>query len=299
VLDGGYLTFQDPVLNLALDIPLWWETDTIPGAVTRFYQNDHAGARQNVLTISVLNPRNNTLESAMEAARDAWEPYVRGIRQELLGAFEAARLDFGPGRDLPLVAWLAVSPSGRAVSIVPRGDPDWIEPMIEIVLDTLRPMNIDRVNSTLPPEQPVVSKLDLTSTPLSRLTTPVTPYCRPSDAFVNLSASATTLKVDQAASVTVTLTNGNNSGVRLGLIQYTLQIQSPNSEPLETLGPVEHRLSIDPGQADQAEFTFQATSPGRLLLTGATSFEIHTLDYSYGSWSGCDSWPIEIVVKPR
>jgi len=66
----------------------------------------------------------------------------------------------------------------------------------------------------------------------------------------------------------------------------------------DDLGPVDHPLTLEPGQSAEAEFVLRATTPGRATLTGSTSFEIHALDYSWGSRSGCRSWPPEIVVTP-
>jgi hypothetical protein len=97
--------------------------------------------------------------------------------------------------------------------------------------------------------------------------------------------------------VTLTLANGADSGVRLGQVNYSLMAQ-PNLFIPDTLGPVQHRLTVEPGQSDEAQFVLGAETTGRVSLTGSTSFEIHALDYSSGSWSGCDSEPLEIVITP-
>ena len=123
VLDGGRLSFNDAALGLALDLPLWWETDTTPGAITRFYQQDHTGARRNVLTLSVLNPESNTLESALEEVQQgAWGLYILEVQPIQLGAFGALRLDLSSRTDQPPVVWLVVAPSGRAVVLIPGGE---------------------------------------------------------------------------------------------------------------------------------------------------------------------------------
>lgn len=123
------------------------------------------------------------------------------------------------------------------------------------------------------------------------------PYCRPAEASVDLSASATTLKVGQAVSVTMTLANGDASEAKLGLIQYSLEVR-PAGVLTSDVGPVEHRLTLEPGQSDEAEFVLYASTPGQAMLTGLTSYEMHALDYSWGSWSGCRTWPLEIIVAP-
>jgi hypothetical protein len=144
VLDGSYLSFTDPALGLSLDIPLWWEMRTTPGEIIQFFQQDHTGTLQSILTISALNPESNTLKSALEEIEQGdWGPYIRDVQPVTLGAFEAMHLVLSPGANRPPVAWLVVAPSGRAVSIIPKGNPDWIEPMITVVLDTLRPSNSD------------------------------------------------------------------------------------------------------------------------------------------------------------
>jgi len=113
---------------------------------------------------------------------------------------------------------------------------------------------------------------------------------------VDVSASATRLEVGQAVSVSVTLTNGDASDVKLGLIQYALDVHPSGVLTSDDLEPVEHPLTLEPGQSDGAEFVLRASTPGRATLTGSASFEMHALDYAWGSWSGCRSWPLEIIV---
>ncbi|MDY7075890.1 MAG: hypothetical protein SXV54_03095 [Chloroflexota bacterium] len=148
--------------------------------------------------------------------------------------------------------------------------------------------------TTRTPAQATLEPLP-TITPESGVTTP---YCRPNEASVDVSASPTTLEVGQTVSVTVILTNGDTTDVKLGLIQYSLAVRPSHVLTSDNLGPVEHPLSLEPGQSDETEFVLRAATPGRATLTGSTSFEIHALDYSWGSWSGCHSWPLEIVVMP-
>jgi hypothetical protein len=143
------------------------------------------------------------------------------------------------------------------------------------------------------------SKVPPWPTPTPRPTPTPTPYCRPDDASTSLSASATTLEEGQVVSVTIKFANGDSSGVRLGQIRYSLGVQPPNIFTSNNLGPVEHPGSLEPGQSDETEFILRAAMPGRATLTGSTSFEIHPMDYSWGSWSGCHSGPLEIVVTPN
>lgn len=143
---------------------------------------------------------------------------------------------------------------------------------------------------------PITPASDPTGTPEPDGTP--TPYCRPSESSVSLYASATTLEVGQFVSVTVTLVNGDATDVGLGNVQYLLRVQPSDILTSNNLGPVVHPLSLEPGQSDEVEFVLQAAMPGRAMLTGLTDFEIHAMDYSWGSWSGCQSWPLEIVVTP-
>jgi hypothetical protein len=146
-----------------------------------------------------------------------------------------------------------------------------------------------------PTPQPAVTPH---STPTPAPVSKPTPYCQPDDAAVNLSASATSLQVGQTLSVTIILTNGEASAVQLGNIQYVLEIQSSGVLTAYNPEPLVHPLSLEPGRSDRAEFVLKAAMPGRVMLTGSTSFEIHPLDYAWGSWSGCLSEPLEIVVAP-
>lgn len=156
---------------------------------------------------------------------------------------------------------------------------------------------------------PTVSTNRPTSTPRAPMATPAptatpgiegvaTPHCRPSDASVSLTASATTLAVGQVVSITVTLTNGDASDARLGQVRYHLGVQPSHVLTSDDLGPVVHTRSLDPGESDAIVFVLRAAAPGRATLTGSTDFEMHALDTSWGSWSSCDSRPLDIVVTP-
>jgi hypothetical protein len=152
------------------------------------------------------------------------------------------------------------------------------------------------LDATLISHPIVTPHLTPTSTPATNLTQ--TPYCRPSEASVSLFASTMALEVGQSVSMTVTLANGQTSGVRLGLVQVSLGVQPSDILISDNLGPVAHPLMLEPGETAGTEFVLQAVSPGRATLTASTSFEMHTLDYASGSWSGCYSGPLEILVTP-
>lgn len=124
------------------------------------------------------------------------------------------------------------------------------------------------------------------------------PYCRPSEAFLDLSVPATQPEVGQILTVTVTLANGDESATQLGLIRYSLDAQ-PEALVVGDIEPVEHRSTILPGNFDQAQFVLRAAAPGKVVLTASTSYEMHATDFSWASWSGCQSHPLEISIGPR
>jgi ligand-binding sensor domain-containing protein len=122
-----------------------------------------------------------------------------------------------------------------------------------------------------------------------------TPYCRPSEAFLDLSVPATYLRVGQLLTVTVTLANGDESDAQLGLIQYSLGTQ-PEALLVGNLEPVEHPTTIPPGDSDQVQFILKAAAPGEVVLSASTSYEMHATDYSWASWSGCQSHPLVLSI---
>jgi len=54
--------------------------------------------------------------------------------------------------------------------------------------------------------------------------------------------------------------------------------------------------AADPGQSDEIEFVLQAAIPGRAMLMGTVGYEMHDLEYSWASWSGCNAEPLEITI---
>jgi hypothetical protein len=124
-----------------------------------------------------------------------------------------------------------------------------------------------------------------------------TPYCRPSEASIDLSASDSSLQVGQAVTITVTLANGDSSSAKLGQILYRLEVQPAAAFSSQDWGPVESTLTLEPGQSDAVQFVLQAETSGPARLTGSASYEMHAMDYSWGSWSGCHSRKLEISVR--
>jgi len=116
-----------------------------------------------------------------------------------------------------------------------------------------------------------------------------------SEASMTLHATATTLRVGQTVTVSIALVNGETSNVRLGQPQYMLYAH-PDVFSLGGMEPVERSMTLEPGQSDDIEFVLQATAPGRTMLMGTVGYEMHDLEYSWASWSGCNAEPLEITI---
>lgn len=133
-------TFYCPV-GIAFDIPLEWEVSGFQGTEAHFGVRDETGARRDVLSLSVLSPGSNTLGLALdEVRRGAWGARIRFTKPVRLGELEALRLELTPGGDNPPVAWLVMSPSGRALCFILHGD----FASVGVVLATLRAVPIRR-----------------------------------------------------------------------------------------------------------------------------------------------------------
>ncbi len=118
-----------------------------------------------------------------------------------------------------------------------------------------------------------------------------------SEASMTLHATATTLRVGQTVTVSIALVNGETSNVRLGQPQYMLYAH-PDVFSLGGMEPVERPVTLEPGQSNDIEFVLQATAPGRTMLMGTVGYEMHDLEYSWASWSGCNAEPLEITITP-
>ena len=127
---------------------------------------------------------------------------------------------------------------------------------------------------------------------------PLSPVlCRPERVSMTLHATATTLRVGQTVTVSMALVNGETSDVRLGQPQYMLYAH-PDVFSLGGMEPVERPVTLEPGQSDDIEFILEATVPGRTMLMGTVGYEVHDLEYSWASWSGCNAEPLEITITP-
>jgi hypothetical protein len=101
--------------------------------------------------------------------------------------------------------------------------------------------------------------------------------------------------VGQTIAVVVRLVNGETSKAKLSWILYRLRIE-PKILASESAELVEHELTLEPGERDLAEFVLRAVEPGRTTISALASYEMHALDYSWGSNSGCRSQAQEIVI---
>jgi hypothetical protein len=115
---------------------------------------------------------------------------------------------------------------------------------------------------------------------------------------MDISVSSACAHVDDT--VIVTLTLRNTGCVGLGLPQYRLYVEPDAESPVDPsrLQPVEHSRMVKPGASDAAEFTLRAVQPGRAILRGTASFEVH-LDYPGPAyWGGSTTAPLVLTVEP-
>ncbi len=200
-----------------------------------------------------------------------------------------ARFDPGNAPDEAWTVYPADGSQGRAIAFAPDG-------AVWFGATRFRPPGA----SGATPTPTVTPWIRITSTP-SR--TPVvegtpTPYCRPSEASIALSPSVTEMEVGETVTVTVVLENGDTSTAKLGWILYRLIVEPAILVP-ESSESVEHTLTLEPGDRDRAEFVLRAVEPGRATLSGLASYEMHAMDYSWGSNSGCQSQALEIIITPQ
>jgi len=116
-----------------------------------------------------------------------------------------------------------------------------------------------------------------------------------------LMASATTLRVGEAVTVTVVLSNEGD--LALGLPQYWLNVGHPEAKSI--LNPnqpeaVVHHLAVPPGQSDTAAFVLRAVQPGQATVTASASFEVHLSYPGPAYWGGSHSKePLLLTVEPQ
>jgi hypothetical protein len=172
-----------------------------------------------------------------------------------------------------------------------------ILPVLLLVGCTAAQQDLTRPAPSITPSKLATAQPGPGVQPFDVLASP-SPYCRPNEAFVELSVPTTHLTVGQLLTVTVTLANGDDSDVQLGQIQYSLDVQ-PDTLALSNPEMIEHPISIIPGGSDQAHIILHTTAPGKLVLTASASYEMHAMDYSWASWSGCHSHALEIAIAPE
>ena len=125
----------------------------------------------------------------------------------------------------------------------------------------------------------------------------VTPTCLTHTTVMTLSISDTSPKVGDTVAVTCTLANEGCSNV--GLLEYTVSIQSNQFLPVLVPNPpkpISHSLSIAPGQSDSAEFILQVIGSGQVTLTSSSSFEVHLGYPGPAYWAGDSTGPLTITV---
>jgi hypothetical protein len=152
-------------------------------------------------------------------------------------------------------------------------------------------------SSTIQESVPMETADPLNSQPSVPLSEKISdPYCNPPNTGIWLVASSTILQVGQDFEVDLYLKNDEASEAFLGQIQYRLSIP-PNIDSMD-LDPVDSTFTLYPGDSERVTFRFQARSEGVAFISGEASYELHALDFSWGSWTGCTSHPLELEVVP-
>ena len=120
------------------------------------------------------------------------------------------------------------------------------------------------------------------------------PYCNPSETEIWLIPSTTSVRVGEPLHVDLQLHNPASSGVFMGQIQYRLEIL-PDLFVGELV--TESDKTLYPGESDTVSFELFTTFEGSADLTAKASYELHAVDLSWGSWTGCTSYPLKIEVQ--
>lgn len=99
----------------------------------------------------------------------------------------------------------------------------------------------------------------------------------------------------QTLAVTLTLVNGETSEAKLGWILYRLRIE-PDILALESAEAVEHTLTLEPGDWDQAEFVLCAVEPGRVTINRVIAADRPGIgDSEYQPARKFLDWPADLV----
>lgn len=131
------------------------------------------------------------------------------------------------------------------------------------------------------------------------LTPSPTPACETHMASMVVVPSAQTLKVSDALTVAVRLSN--EGCVQLGLPQYRLYIRTGDVGAIlapDRPEPVVHYLAVAPGKSDSVEFDLTAVASGQAALNATASFEVHLGYPGPAYWGMASSQVITITVAP-
>ncbi len=119
------------------------------------------------------------------------------------------------------------------------------------------------------------------------------PYCNPPDAEIWLTPTSTSVGVGEPLRLDLLLRNPESSDAFMGQIMYRIDILP---ELFEGERVAESDKTLYPGESDMASFELVATKEGKADLIAKASYELHAVDVSWGSWTGCASLPIKVEV---
>ncbi|NIS79367.1 MAG: hypothetical protein GTO14_03895 [Anaerolineales bacterium] len=120
------------------------------------------------------------------------------------------------------------------------------------------------------------------------------PYCNPEGTGLWLVPSSTFLEEGEALEVALFLENAEDSVGFMGQVQYRLEIAPKLMEG--DLGPMVSTKTLYPGDLEMVTFQLRAVETGQAQMRGLASYELHALDMSWGSWTGCATFPVDIEV---
>lgn len=156
----------------------------------------------------------------------------------------------------------------------------------EIIPDP--PLSLNGIENVNPAEFKNEPQVEQTSDPAFK------PYCNPSGTGIWVVPGSTLISEGQEFNLDLFLKNDEGSEAFMGQIQYSLTISPKIISGY--LGPIDSTVTLYPGESEHSTFRLRADSEGVVQIIGQASYELHALDVSWGSWTGCISQPVDLEV---